>query len=192
MFTLQLADGQMITLLRQLPHVPIHVMGFTMTASGIGMICATLITRRSQFRTPTFVMAFGAIGVSFGFAGQAAIILFHFPNVALLFPLCGMLAGGSFGFVMIPFTTFAQNATPKNLSGRVFGVIGSLTNGAVVAGPFLGGLVATIIGIVDTQFLSAGLLALLGIAVLFLGKLIDREGKYVPKGDTGVQETASQ
>jgi len=112
MFTLQLVDGQIITLLRQLPHVPVHVMGFTMGASGLGMIFATLITRKIHFRSATIVMAFGAIGVSLGFAEQAAIILFHIPHVAWLFPLGGMLSGGSFGFVSIPFTTFAQNATP--------------------------------------------------------------------------------
>lgn len=194
MFVLQLVDSQFITLLRLLPHTPVKILGMAMSASGVGMILASVLSAKIKWSHLTVLMSLGALGIGVAFAGLALAIAFHLPGAAWLFLPCGFVAGGSFGFVMVPFKSAAQEGTPAEMTGRVFGVIGSLSNGAALSGPLIGGILATIFGIVAIALLSGFLLLLTGLVVLFLKRVIESEPRdmHDTKSDTRVQGTTPQ
>lgn len=192
LLVLQLIDSQFIVLFRQVPHVPIQMMGFTMAASGVGMITSAVLTGRKKWTSVTRIMAIGSFGVGFGYGIGVVGILLHLSIAAALFIPCGFVIGGSFGLVLIPFQAAAQEATPVHLTGRVFGVIDSLANGASLLGPLAGGIIATFVGILPTAILSSSLLVVIGLTVLCLKQLIEPEGSHVAEGHAGVQGTTPQ
>jgi len=168
MFVLQLVDSQFVTLLRLLPLAPVHVLGLALSASGLGVIVSSVMSSRIKWTSLIPAMSFGALGVGVAFGGMALVILFLVPGTALFFLPCGL----SSRFVIIPFQSSAQEGTPVHLTGRVFGVINSLSNGAAL--------------------LSGSLLVLIWAIMLFLKKVSEPRGIHVAKGNTGIQGTPSQ
>ncbi|WP_442601263.1 MFS transporter [Paenibacillus sp. KN14-4R] len=170
---LQIADSQITILLRDIPGMSTEFLGITIAASGLGLLgTATLLSRKS-IQSVLPIMCTGIIGLGVVFAGAAWLALLQ-NGFELLIPLAFLLGGASAGLVFIPFNSTVQKRTPVEYSGRVFGTIGSMTTLMSITGPVIGGVLATLYGVVSAFIWSGSLLAIIGILTLILGKSIDR------------------
>ncbi|MGI8315230.1 MFS transporter [Halobacillus mangrovi] len=161
---LQLSDSQIIVLLRELTSVSPDLFGYLVTSAGAGMfIGGWLLSRKTDYNS-YFLMLIGVcgIGTSFGMMG----ILTYYDFGFSIFWGCGLglTAGFSAGLTFVPFQASVQVDTPVHLTGRVFGVVNSVTTTATIIGPLLGGWLSTIIGVIPTFITTASLLIILSLA----------------------------
>ncbi|ARI79187.1 MFS transporter [Halobacillus mangrovi] len=161
---LQLSDSQIIVLLRELTSVSPDLFGYLVTSAGAGMFIAGWLLSKKTDYNPYFLMLIGVcgIGTSFGMMG----ILTYYDFGFSIFWGCGLglTAGFSAGLTFVPFQASVQVNTPVHLTGRVFGVVNSVTTTATIVGPLLGGWLSTIIGVIPTFITTASLLIILSLA----------------------------
>ncbi|MGM0904287.1 MAG: MFS transporter [Bacillota bacterium] len=188
---LQLSDSQIIVLLRELPSVSPDLFGYIVTASGIGMLgSGMLLAKKTDYQAyPLMLTGVCGIGLSFGL--MAVFTHFELGYSILWGPVLGFLAGFTATFVFVPFQTAVQLDTPVHLTGRVFGVINSVTTTATIIGPLLGGYLATVLGVVPTFIITASLL-IVGAVIGYLAKnKINRGNQDVSKSQQGTPRTTT-
>ncbi|WP_228550186.1 MFS transporter [Salinibacillus xinjiangensis] len=185
---LQLADSQIIVLLRELTNASPDLFGYLVTGSGLGMFFAgLLLAKKTDYRAyPVMLFGVCGIGLSFGLMG----VLTHYDiGYSIIWgPALGFTGGFSASLIFVPFQATAQVETSVNMTGRVFGVINSVMTTATIIGPLLGGWLATVIGIIPTFTITSGLLVLVSIIGVFTKKKVNRGNKH---GTTGERRTSA-
>jgi MFS family permease len=187
-FALQIADSQIIILLREMKEDPTNILGWIMAGSGTGIIIASLILNKKEIKSNFTSLCLGSMCLGAMFIMDGALIYSPYLLIAILYPITAIIAGFSFGMAMIPFEVMAQKSTPTHFTGRVFGVIGSVVTTATVLGMFGGGLISEAFGVVFTYILSGSLLVLVGIIVYSFRRRL--EGEEHAQGHTGTHREA--
>lgn len=188
---LQLSDSQIIVLLRELPTVSPDLFGYIVTASGIGMLVSgVLLAKKTDYHVYTMMML-GVFGIGLSFGLMAIFTQYDLAYNMIWGPVLGFLGGFTAIFVFVPFQTAVQLETPVHLTGRVFGVINSVTTTATIIGPLLGGYLATVIGVVPTFILTASLLLLAGVIGYFAKNKFNRGNQDVSKSQQGTPRTTT-
>ncbi len=172
-FALQIADSQIVILLRELDGDPTNLLGWIMAASGTGVICASLLLNKKEIKSYLTSLCFGSMELGSVLALEGTLIHSPYLLVAILYPLTGIIAGFSFGMAMMPFDIMVQKMTPQHLTGRVFGVIGSFVTTSTLLGLACGGLISQYLGVVFTFILSGSLLVMCGMIVYSFRRRLD-------------------
>ncbi|MCA0172619.1 MFS transporter [Bacillus sp. RAR_GA_16] len=163
----QLSDSQLIVLLRELTQVSPDLFGYLVASSGIGMFLSGLyLAKKTDYQSFSFMMI-GVCGIGLSFGMMAVLTYFDIGLSLVWGPIFGVLAGFSVSFVFVPFQATVQVDTPVHMTGRVFGVINSVTTTATIIGPLLGGWLSTMIGVIPTFMMTASLLVLLAVTGYF-------------------------
>jgi MFS family permease len=165
LLVLQIADSQIIVLLREIPHDSVNILGILMAASGVGVIIASIILNKKEVKSFLFTIALSSAGVGLTYFLAGAFIHISVFWIAVCYTLGGLFGGFSFGMALISFNVMAQKLTPSEFTGRVFGTINSVANLAVVIGMFGGGIISEVFGVEFTYMLSGGLLVFVGVIV---------------------------
>ena len=150
-------------LIIELADVSLFVMGPAALGLIIGAflvgIFAGKILKGSVILTGIIATGICLILISlFSISGNHGII---YPIVFLLFIL-----GLSNSFINVPTSTILQEETDKDLRGRVYGVLTSLTGGFSILPVLFSGLLADAIGIQKTLFIIGIIVFLSGIYYL--------------------------
>ncbi|WP_046227888.1 MFS transporter [Paenibacillus dauci] len=174
LLVLQLADSQTIILLRQIPNINEDLLGWCITASGVGTLLAALLCARIK-SSHLLQMSLGAalMGIVFGLAGPFTGMLHAGWHTTFILTSSFLLAGIGAGFTFIPFQIMLQEQTPVHMTGRVFGTVNSLTSASSVAGPLLGGILVTASGVIPAFILTGASLVVMSLAILCIKKWID-------------------
>lgn len=188
---LQLSDSQIIVLLRELSNVSPDLFGYIVTASGVGMFFSGLLLAKKTDYNALILMFVGVCGIGVSFSMMAVLTLLDLDLPSLWGPAMGLVAGFSAGLVFIPFQAAVQTDTPVHMTGRVFGVLNSVTTTATIIGPLAGGLLATVLGVIPTFVITGLLLVTVSIVGLIFKGKIERGRVNVSESQSGAQGTAS-
>ncbi|WP_084006734.1 MFS transporter [Gottfriedia luciferensis] len=188
---LQLSDSQIIVLIRELKHASPGLFGYLVTGSGVGMFFSSLILAKKTNYRAYNLMLIGVCGIGFGFGMMALFTHFNLDFSIVWAPLLGLFAGFAAGLVFVPFQASVQVDTPVELTGRVFGVIGSVTTTATIIGPLLGGWLSTVIGVIPTFIISASLLVFVSLIGFLTKNRVERGKNYVSKSQQGAPTATS-
>ncbi|WP_223703189.1 MFS transporter [Sutcliffiella deserti] len=174
---LQLSDSQIIILVRELSQASPDLFGFIVTAAGAGMLFSGMLLAKKTDYHALSLMFLGVSGLGLGFGMMAILTGLDLALSILWAPALGLLAGFSAGLVFIPFQAAVQTTTPVHMTGRVFGVINSITTTATIIGPLVGGWLATIIGVIPAFIITASLLVVISIVGFIFKTRIERGNK---------------
>ncbi|PET75811.1 MFS transporter [Bacillus sp. AFS001701] len=188
---LQLSDSQIIVLVRELKHASPSLFGYLVTGSGVGMFFSSLILAKKTNYGAYNLMLIGVCGIGFGFGMMALFTHYNLDFSIVWAPLLGLFAGFAAGLVFVPFQASVQVDTPVELTGRVFGVIGSVTTTATIIGPLLGGWLSTVIGVIPTFILSASLLVFVSLIGFLTKNRVERGKKDVSESQQGAPTATS-
>ncbi|MCG1023849.1 MFS transporter [Sutcliffiella horikoshii] len=186
---LQLSDSQIIVLIRELSQASPDLFGFIVTASGIGMLLSGALLAKKTGYHALSLMFLGVCGLGLGFGMMAVLTGLDTALSTLWGPALGLLAGFAAGLVFIPFQAAVQTSTPVHMTGRVFGVINSVTTTATIIGPLLGGWLATVWGVLPTFIITASLLVVISILGLTFKNNIERGKISVSESQQGTHGT---
>jgi hypothetical protein len=178
MFVIQLADSQFVTLFRELKDVSPGLIGAVMTASGAGFLISGILLSKLEINKPSIAMAAGivALGAGFGLIGYFTYLQAPYPyfwSTAVVFT-----ASFGAGFMFIPFQTEVQKKTPVEMSGRVFGTVGSVSMFAAIIGPLSGGIIGNIAGVLPLFLISGFGLVCLGMVALVLRRFMEEDEEH--------------
>jgi MFS family permease len=188
---LQLSDSQIIVLLRELSNASPDLFGYIVTASGLGMFFTGLLLVKKTDYNALILMFIGVCGIGISFSMLAVLTRMDLALPVLWGPALGLVAGFAAGLVFIPFQAAVQMDTPVHMTGRVFGVLNSVTTTATIIGPLAGGLLATILGVIPTFVITGLLLVAVSIVGLIFKSKIERGRENVSEGQSGAHGTAS-
>lgn len=188
---LQLSDSQIIVLIRGLHSASPDIFGYIVTASGIGMLGSGFLLAKKTNYHPYPMMLTGICGIGLSFGLMAIFTHFNLALAILWGPLLGFLGGFTATLVFVPFQTAVQLDTPVHLTGRVFGVINSITTTATIIGPLLGGYLSTKLGVVPTFIITASLLILVSFIGYLAKNKLNRGNPDVSKSQQGTPRTTS-
>ena len=183
LFMVQMTDAQIVTLIRLIPNASSGLMGMIMGLSGAGGLMAALFVGIFKWKSAIRMMAIGTAGMGAGL-GSTALIALHESMAGAITPFwmvvivaMAILIGLCAGITFIPFQAAAQQNTPAELTGRVFGAIGSLTTAAALLGPALGGVIVTLAGVVNAYLATGVSLLVIGFATLVLRRWLEGRTK---------------
>lgn len=188
---LQLSDSQIIVLLRELPNVSPDLFGYIVTASGLGMFFTGMLLAKKTDYNALVLLFIGVCGIGISFSMLALLTQLELSLPVLWGPALGLSAGFSAGLVFIPFQAAVQTDTPVHMTGRVFGVLNSVTTTATIIGPLAGGFLATVLGVIPTFVITGCLLVAISIVGLMFKSKIERGRVNVSEGQSGAHGTAS-
>lgn len=188
---LQLSDSQIIVLLRELPNVSPDLFGYIVTASGVGMFFTGILLAKKTDYNALILLFIGVCGMGLSFSMLALLTKLDLSLPVLWGPALGLSAGFSAGLVFIPFQAAVQTDTPVHMTGRVFGVLNSVTTTATIIGPLAGGFLATVLGVIPTFVITGLLLVTVSIVGLIFKSKIERGRANVSEGQSGAHGTAS-
>ena len=188
---LQLSDSQIIVLIRELKHASPGLFGYLVTGSGVGMFFSSLLLAKKTNYGAYNLMLIGVCGIGFGFGMMALFTHYNLDFSIVWAPLLGLFAGFAADLVFVPFQASVQVDTPVELTGRVFGVIGSVTTTATIIGPLLGGWLSTVIGVIPTFILSASLLVFVSLIGFLTKNRVERGKKDVSESQQGAPTATS-
>ncbi|MBS8266236.1 MFS transporter [Mesobacillus boroniphilus] len=188
---LQLSDSQIIVLLRELSNVSPDLFGYIVTASGVGMFFTGLLLAKKTDYNALILLFIGVCGIGVSFSMMAVLTQLDLALPALWGPALGLVAGFSAGLVFIPFQAAVQTDTPVHMTGRVFGVLNSVTTTATIIGPLAGGLLATVLGVIPTFVITGLLLVGVSIIGLVFKSKIERGRANVSESQSETHGTAS-
>ncbi len=182
LLVLQMADSQIVTLFRMIPDVSEDLLGYCISASGVGTLLAAMFVRKLKWGTLT-KMGLGAVATGLVFAVCAVVVVAKLPHLVQGVALFGsfFLAGIGVGFVLVPFQMLLMKRTPEHMTSRVFGTVNSLTSAAVIVGPTIGGLMITGMGAVPTYIIAGLGTATVGAVLLCLKKNIVKKDELDSK-----------
>lgn len=173
--TIQMIDAQIVTLFSEVfPNKP-GFTGWAISGIGIGSLLMVIILSRLK-KISKFGWFFGIgsllIGVMTG--GFGFLLNYNFIALAIFLSIIGGIGNG-LTFTAINY--LIQTEPPKEAIGRVTGIIDSLMSILFIAGPLLGGLLITQLGVL-TAFKTIGLgLSIIGIIGISLQSLIWKQNK---------------
>lgn len=188
---LQLSDSQLIVLLRELKDASPDLFGYIVTGSGFGMFLAGFLLAKKTYYHAYMLMLLGVCGIGLGFGMMGVLTYFGLGYSVIWTPILGFVGGFSASLVFVPFQATVQIETPVHMSGRVFGVVNSIMTFATIIGPLLGGWLATLIGVIPTFILTAGLLVLLSVIGYFTRRKVDRRDSYGTTSERGTSTTTT-
>jgi len=139
------------------------VFGISVAASGVGGVLGAALAGSTRGMTPLLMMGLPALlsGVVTIGLGAAAAADWHVPLPLYLATFAVM--GGTTIFMLVPYRTVVQTETPPDRIARVTAAGEAVMIVAMMAAPFLGGLITAGWG-VPAPFLTGGvLLSLLGL-----------------------------
>ncbi|PEJ47768.1 MFS transporter [Bacillus sp. AFS002410] len=188
---LQLSDSQIIVLIRELKNASPGLFGYLVTGSGVGMFFSSLIlVKKTNYRAYP-LMLIGVCGIGLGFGMMAVFTHYNVDYSIVWAPLLGLFAGFAACLVFVPFQASVQVETPVALTGRVFGVIGSVTTTATIIGPLLGGWLSTVLGVIPTFIITASLLVFVSLIGLLTKNRLERRKKDVSESQQGAPTATS-
>jgi MFS family permease len=172
LLVLQLSDSQIIILIREMADATPNLFGIIVTSSGLGMlISGGILAKKTNYHALSLLLV-GVLNLGLSFGVIAVLTSIELPLPILWGPFLGMTAGISIGLIFIPFQASVQTTTPVTMTGRVFGVINSVTTTATIIGPLLGGWLATIWGVIPTFIITSSLLVIIAVVgYLFRGRI---------------------
>lgn len=172
LLVLQIADTQIMILFREAPDLSVKLVGYCLSASGAGMLIMSAFISKKEIHSIHTFLTIGTIGIGAGFS--LVVVIIDLPVFILNFviPLIFLFVGIAAAAVFVSFNVFAQKSTPVYMSGRIFGTINSITNGASVIGTVLGGILVEAMGVMIAYVLSGCLLILIGISVPLVKKVL--------------------
>ncbi|QHE51065.1 MFS transporter [Pontibacillus sp. HMF3514] len=173
MLAIQIADSQIMILLRLIEGDPVDVAGYAMAASGAGVFIMSAIWSKKQPPSLTFVLALGLSLVGVSIAITPFLIGLPMWVINLAFPTLFFMVGAGLGSIIVPFNVGVQKATPVQYSGRVFGTINSMTMLATIIGMLLGGVLSQLLGVTVTFIISGALLLVVGLSTFGVKKLLE-------------------
>ncbi|MGG3284224.1 MFS transporter [Paenibacillus solani] len=181
---LQMADSQIVTLFRLIPDISEDLLGYCISASGLGTLIAAMSVRKLSWSTLA-KMGSGAAAAGLVFAICAVVVMTPMPHLLQSVVLFGsfFLAGVGGGFVLVPFQMLLMKRTPEHMTSRVFGTVNSLTSGAAIIGPTLGGVLVTGIGPVPTYIVAGLGTAAVGAVLLAFKGRIERKDRASAAGE---------
>lgn len=184
---IQLADSQLIVLIRELTTASPDLFGYLVTASGVGMLLSGLFLSRNTEYNAFTMMLLGVFGLGLSFGAMVVLTYFDIGLSIIWMPILGLSAGFSASLLFVPFNASLQVDTPVHLTGRVFGVINSVATTATIIGPLLGGWLSTIIGVIPAFIISSSFLVSLAlIGTLFRSKVEKARKGRSQEGSTTV------
>ncbi|MDP5276311.1 MFS transporter [Chengkuizengella axinellae] len=187
---LQLSDSQIIVLIRGLSDVSPDLFGYIVTAAGLGMFFSGLLLAKKTDYNTLQLMFIGVCGIGLGFGMMAVLTGLDLVLSSIWAPAMGLIAGFAAGLVFIPFQATVQTDTPVHMTGRVFGVINSVTTTATIIGPLLGGMLVTVLGVIPTFLLTGSLLIATSIIGYTFKSKIERGKIDVSESQQGAQGAA--
>ncbi len=159
LLVLQMMDSQVVILLRHVDDAS-RILGFAMSASGVGMVAGAVLVGKSKTRRPLGWMAIGMTIMGIGFSGVALMVKGGTAwAVPMVFVAVGVAASGA----IIPFQTKLQQDVPIDWTGRVMASVSVVSSAAVVIGPIFGGFAVDSLGIIPTFLIAGSVLAVLGL-----------------------------
>jgi MFS family permease len=191
LFILQLSDSQIIVLIRELSHASPDLFGLIVTAAGLGTLFAGMILAKKTTYHAFRLILLGVFGIGASFSLMAVLAGLDLPFSTLWGLVLGFSAGLSAGLVFIPFQATVQVDTPVHLTGRVFGVVNSVTTTATIVGPLIGGWLATIYGVIPTFIVTGVLLIVISIIGYVFRNKIERGKRDVTTSEQAAQRTTS-
>ncbi|MEG0553365.1 MAG: MFS transporter [Carnobacterium sp.] len=181
LLVLQIADTQFMVLLRDIFKDPVTVAGYSMAASGGGMFLASAIFTKKHIRSTLSCMFFGALGLGVSLVALALMSQLSPTVLSIVYPILFFLAGFSFGSAIIPLNIIVQKSTPVDKTGRVFGIINSMTTLGTLIGMVSGGLLSELIGVEMTFIVSGAALIVVSLLTIIIKFPIERRYEMSPK-----------
>jgi DHA3 family macrolide efflux protein-like MFS transporter len=150
--------------------------GFLMSAISVGAVVGFLAAGALQLkgaaRARGILASLFAIPVIFG-----TFCFFPIPALAMA---GAFLAGASVGFINVQFAAMIQGSTPKELRGRVMGLLNTLSGGLIPIGLALGGVAGDLTN--KNVPLVYAICALLSVVVVILGTMRRESRDYLANG----------
>lgn len=170
---IQMIDFQFTSLFREIAPQQEAYLSWMVTSAGIGAVLVIAALNRWNKGTAGYAWKFGA---GYGLIGLAIGGLGLLPTgiTALPILLLGFGLGVGNGMVIVTFNYCLQKETPPDMVGRVFGIQTSLMGMVMFVAPLLGGLLVERIGPAIAFVCLGGIIAVLGVLVLGLGKALWR------------------
>ncbi|ATP41923.1 hypothetical protein CSE16_18895 [Solibacillus sp. R5-41] len=181
LLVLQIADTQFMVLLRDIFKDPVTVAGYSMAASGGGMFLASAIFTKKHIRSTLDCMFFGALGLGISLVALALMSQLPPSFLSIAYPILFFLAGFSFGSAIIPLNIIVQKSTPVDKTGRVFGIINSMTTLGTLIGMVSGGILSELFGVVMTFIVSGTSLIAVSLLTIIIKSPIERRFQMSPK-----------
>lgn len=167
---IQMIDAQFPVLFREIAPTRPGLMGWVVSAIGVGgLLSVTWLRRFQQLSAYGWLLGggVGLIGLMFAAAG-----LFQPETPIGLMLLVFFLGGIGTGFTSTGMNYILQKETPPDAIGRISGIFDSLTSVIFIAAPLCGGLLIGWRGASST-FLLVGLATLgIGLAGILLQRLL--------------------
>lgn len=188
---LQLADTQLIVLIRELTNASPDLFGYLVTGSGLGMFLAGFLLAKKTNYQPYSIMLIGVFGIGLSFGMMGVLTYYDLSYSVIWAPVLGFFGGFSASLIFVPFQATVQIGTPVHMTGRVFGVINSVMTTATIIGPLLGGWLATVIGVIPTFTITAGLLILVSLSGYFTRRKVERGNLHGSTSERGTSEATT-
>ncbi|WP_186576209.1 MFS transporter [Aquibacillus kalidii] len=189
---LQLSDSQIIVLIRELSQASPDLFGYVVTAAGIGtFLSGAYLIKKTDYNSLPY-MLIGVLGIGLSFGAMGILTYYDVALSTLWSTITGLLAGFSAGLIFVPFQAAVQVDTPVDMTGRVFGVVNSVTTTATIVGPLLGGWLSTIIGVIPTFIITASLLIVISLIGFLTRSTTERSRKDVSESQQGAHRATSK
>lgn len=183
---IQLVDFQFTSLFRFLAPDKAYYLGWMVAATGIGAVLTLLWLGKWKGKAGYGVrLGTGTLAIAGGLAGLG--MLPQEPLVLTIL-LLGFVIGLGNGLMMNTYQYCLQKETPPVMTGRIFGISGTLTSAVMVISPLLGGAWVSAAGPGRVFMACGGVLALLGAAGILLGRYLwpaPAVGPAASSGETG-------
>ena len=149
-------------LVRQVLHAQPYQLGFVFAAGGIGGVLASLIVGR--LGTPPRLIV--VMWLAYGAAIVPVCAMAFSPNVWFA-GVCVVLEVGLIVYGDVLFFSMLQQLVPQHLLGRVSSVLYLLAGGLMPLGTLVAGVLATVLGVRATLFLSGLISCTTTLVLLF-------------------------
>lgn len=167
-----------VILVRDVLNLGIEGMGALESLMGGGMLVGTLAVGYIGCRIHNKTMIIGgflATSVTFLAIG----LWTNMYNVLA----CVFIAGAGLSFVNIPSVTLIQRITPPEMMGRVFSILGTLTDTASLISMGAMGILAKVVPVETLLMWSAGFMIVLTLCAAFVRVDLDDEGLVPPHAE---------
>jgi len=181
LLVLQIADTQFMVLLRGIFKDPVTVAGYSMAASGCGMFIASAIYTKKHISSTLSCMFFGSLGLGISLTALALMSQLSPTLLLIAYPILFFLAGFSFGSAIIPLNIIAQKSTPVDKTGRVFGMINSMTTLGTLIGMVSGGILSELFGVITTFIVSGTSIIAVSLLTIIIKYPIERSFGMSPR-----------
>lgn len=161
MLVIMMIDFQFPTLFREIAPRNESLLGWTVSATGVGAVLTILLLNR-----------LGSVRYGLGIGGGVALIGAAFGFMGMLGPgtpeawslVLGFVIGIGNGLNIVTYNYVLQKETPEGMTGRIFGIQNTSASTIMIAAPLMGGFLIQGLGV-------GKVFMLLGFAILLIGAL---------------------